>query len=89
MVDSTKPSLLCFKVQCEKDSNGDIYLNEHIDRQYEHTDLSKEEEIVPFFPKECRSSDCSNDGKEYVVGGDFGEAWDSCPQKTQTLVEFL
>ena len=89
MVDSTKPSLASFEVHCEKESIQDIDLNECIDKQYEHTDLSKEEEIVPFFPKECRSSGCSNDGKEYAVEGDFGEVWDSCPKKTHTLVEVL
>ena len=89
MVDSTKPSLASFEVHCEKESIQDIDLNECIDKQYEHTDLSKEEEIVPFFLKEWRPSNCSNDGRENVVGGYFGEPWDSCPQKTQTSVEVL
>ena len=48
MVDFTKPSLASFEVQWKKDSNQDIYLNEHIDGQYEHTNLSKEEKIIPF-----------------------------------------
>ena len=39
MVDSTKTSLASFEVQCEKKSNQDIYLNDHIDKQYEDTDL--------------------------------------------------
>ena len=32
MVDSTKPSLASFEVQCEKGSNQDLDLNENIDR---------------------------------------------------------
>ena len=47
-----KPSLASFEVQCEKESNQEIYLNENIDGHYEQTDLSKEEETMPFFPKE-------------------------------------
>ena len=31
MVDSRKPSLAIFEVQCEKESSEDIDLNEHID----------------------------------------------------------
>ena len=41
MVDSTKPSLASFEVQCEKESNQDINLNVHIYGKYEHTDLCR------------------------------------------------